>query len=151
MYDLFIIFIIGYIIVYVKLCSITVHKTENNTLTDTQKNILFITNGMGYLLSLLLITVETIYISKHYNNNMTIRILELIIVLSLVFIAYYGHIFRDHENDTLCKIASGLWPLIGVFGIISIMCLSNIYVHYNNLSDETYNFQNIFQSTNKKI
>lgn len=132
MNDIFIIFFIGFILVYIKLCSLTIHKTEKNTLDNTQKTILFITNAMGFILSLLLIGVESIYISKNYGTNMTVRITELIAVVTLVFIAYYAHIFRKHENDTLCRISSGLWPLIGAFGIISIMCLNTIYVNYNN-------------------
>ena len=144
MYDLFIIFIIGIILLYIKLCSITNHKTDNNTLSETEKNILFITNVMGYLLSILLISIESMYISKNYGSNMVVRITELLIVISLVFIAYYGHIFREKENDTLCKIASGIWPLIGALGIISIICMNTIYLHLNNLSSDNYNFQNIF-------
>jgi hypothetical protein len=130
--DIFIIFIIGYILFYAKLCSLTIHKTETNTLDDSQKTILFITNAMGYILGILLIGIESMYISKHYSTNIPIRTIELITVISLVLIAYYGHIFRESENDTLCKISSGLWPLIGAFGVISIMCLNSIY---NNVSN----------------
>ena len=144
MYDLFIIFIIGIILIYIKLCSVTIHKTDNNNLSEIEKNISFITNALGYLLSILLITIESMYISKNYSSNMTVRIIELLIVISLVFIAYYGHIFREKENDTLCKIASGIWPLIGALGIISIICMNTIYLHYNNLSSDNYSFQNIF-------
>jgi hypothetical protein len=84
------------------------------------------------LLSILLITFESMYISKNYSSNMTVRIIELLIVISLVFLAYYGHIFRDKENDTLCKISSGIWPLISALGIISVICMNTIYLHYNN-------------------
>ena len=108
MYDLILIFIIGYILVYIKLCSKTTYKTDINSLNDLQKNLLLITNIMGYILSVLLISIESIYISTNYNNNMYVRISELIIVILLISIAYYSHIFRKHENDTLCKIASTL-------------------------------------------
>jgi len=145
MYDIFIIFIIGYILIYIKYCSKTIHKTDTNTLNDEEKKILFITNIMGYILSVLLISIETIYISPKYNNNMNVRISELIIVILLICIAYYGHIYRNHENDSLCKLASGLWPLIGSFSIIGILCLNTIYLHYNNLSSDTYNIHNLIK------
>ena len=143
MYDIFIIFIIGYILVYIKYCSKTVHKTETNTLNQTEKNYLLITNIMGYILSVLLISIETIYISPKYNNNMNVRISELIIVILLICIAYYSHIYRKHENDTLCKLASGLWPLLGAFSLIAILCLNTIYLHYNNIPSTNYNIHNI--------
>ena len=87
---------------------------------------------MGYILGILLIGVESMYISKHYGTNMTIRTVQLTIVITLVLIAYYGDIFRESENDTLCKISSGLWPLIGAFGVVSIMCLNSIYDTMSN-------------------
>jgi uncharacterized membrane protein len=127
------------IIVYIKLCSITTYQTDKNQLSDDQKKILLITNIMSIILSSCLLIYEVGFISKNYNT-ITIRIIVLIFVFSLICLAYYANIFRENQNDSLCKIASGLWPLLGSLGIIIILNINAIYSHYNNL---TFNINNI--------
>jgi hypothetical protein len=130
-------------IIYIKLCSITKYELENEKLSDNEKNLLFITNAFGYILCILIITFESMYLSVHFGTNILFRSIQFIIVLFLILIAYYGHIFRNSENDNLCKIASGLWPLLGSLGIILILCINAIYSHYNNISFDVNNIDNI--------
>jgi uncharacterized membrane protein len=127
------------IIVYIKLCSITTYQTDKNQLSDDQKKILLITNIMSIILSSCLLIYEVGFISKNYNT-ITIRIIVIVFVFSLICLAYYANIFRENQNDSLCKIASGLWPLLGSLGIIIILNINAIYSHYNNL---TFNINNI--------
>jgi hypothetical protein len=151
MNDIFLIILIIITILYIKLCLITKYETDTAKLSNTEKNILFFTNIIGYFLSVLLLSFETVYISQNYNTNIIVRSIELMIVLLLIFTAYYGHIFREKENDTWCKIASGLWPLLGVFGIISILCLNNIYTYFNSISSDSIDFNNLLISRFNKI
>jgi peptidoglycan/LPS O-acetylase OafA/YrhL len=127
------------IIIYIKLCSITTYQTNNNQLSDNEKKILFVTNVMSIILSSCILIYEVGFISKNYNF-INIRIFEFIIVFLLLCLAYYANIFRENENDNLCKIASGLWPLLGSLGIILILCINAIYSHYNNY---TFNINDI--------
>jgi len=139
---LFLFIIISICIIYIKLCIITKYESDNEKLTNDEKNILFVTNIFGYILCILLITFESMYISVNFSTNIPFRSIQLIIVLLLILTAYYGHIFRENENDFLCKIASGLWPLISALTIIAIMCLNTLYTYLNNISPDLIEFQN---------
>jgi cbb3-type cytochrome oxidase subunit 3 len=139
---LFLFLIVVICVIYIKLCSITKYESDNEKLTDNEKKILFVTNVLGYILCILLITFESMYISVNFSTNIPFRSIQLIIVLLLILIAYYGHIFRENENDFLCKIASGLWPLISALTIISIMCLNTLYTYLNSVSPDLIEFQN---------
>jgi cytochrome bd-type quinol oxidase subunit 2 len=129
------------IIVYIKLCSITTYQTDNNQLSDYQKKILFITNVTSIILSSCLVIYEVGFISKNYNT-VNVRIMELIFIFLLICLAYYANIFRENQNDRLCKIASGLWPLLGSLGIIVILNINAIYSHYNHINFNINNFDN---------
>ena len=113
-------------IIYIKLCLITKYESDHEKLSDDEKKLLFITNALGYILCILLITFESMYLSIHFGTNILLRSIQFIIVFALIIIAYYSHIFRENENDFLCKIASGIWPLISALTIISIICLNFI-------------------------
>lgn len=130
------------IIGYIKLCTITTYQTEHNKLSDQEKKILFMTNIMSIIISSCLLIYEVGFISKNYNT-ITFRIIELIFVFLLLCLAFYANIFRENENDTLCKIASGLWPLLGPLGIILILCINAIYAHYNNIIFNVNDIDNI--------
>ena len=129
------------IIVYIKLCSITTYQTDNNQLSDNQKKILFMTNVTSIILSSCLVIYEVGFISKNYNT-VNVRTIELIIIFLLICLAYYANIFRENQNDRLCKIASGLWPLLGSLGIIVILNINAIYSHYNNINFNINNIDN---------
>jgi hypothetical protein len=121
------------IIVYIKLCSITTYQIDNIELSNHQKKILLITNILSIILNTFLLVYEVGFISKNYNT-INIRVIELILVFLLLCLAYYANIFRETQNDNLCKIASGLWPLLGSLGIILILTVNAIYSHYNNIN-----------------
>jgi len=129
------------IIIYIKLCSITTYQTDNSQLSNNQKRILFITNIMSIILSSCLLVYEVGFISRNYNT-INFRIIELICVFLLLCLAYYANIFRETQNDILCKIASGLWPLLGSLGIILILNINAIYSHYNDISFNINNIDN---------
>lgn len=129
------------IIVYIKLCSITTYQTDNNQLSDNQKKILFMTNVTSIILSSCLVIYEVGFISKNYNT-VNVRTIELIIIFLLICLAYYANIFRENQNDRLCKIASGLWPLLGSLGIIVILNINAIYSHYNDINFNINNIDN---------
>lgn len=139
---LFLFLIVSISVIYIKLCSITKYESENENLSDEEKKILFVTNAFGYVLCILLITFESMFLSVHFGTNIPFRSIQLIIVLLLIFIAYYSHIFRENEHDFLCKIASGLWPLISALTIIAIICLNTLYTYLNNVSPDLVEFQN---------
>lgn len=139
---LFLFLIVSICVIYIKLCTIAKYESENVKLSENEKKILFITNALGYILCILLITFESMYLSVHFATNIPFRSIQLIIVLLLILIAYYSHIFRENENDFLCKIASGLWPLISGFTIIAIICLNTLYTYLNNVSPDLIEFQN---------
>lgn len=138
---IFLFLIISICIIYIKLCSITKYESDNEKLSDDEKKILFVTNALGYILCILLISFESMYLSIHFATNIPFRSIQLIIVLLLILIAYYSHIFRENENDYLCKIASGLWPLISGLTIIAILCLNTLYTYLNDVSPELIEFQ----------
>lgn len=138
----FLFLIISICAIYIKFCLITKYESDGEKLTEDEKKILFVTNILGYILCILLITFESMYISVNFSTNIPFRSIQLIIVLLLILIAYYGHIFRENENDFLCKIASGLWPLISALTIIAIMCLNTLYTYLNNISPDLIEFQN---------
>jgi hypothetical protein len=139
---IFLFLIVSICVIYIKLCLITKYESDNEKLSDNEKKILFISNALGYVLCILLITFETMYISVNFSTNIPFRSIQLIITLLLIFIAYYSHIFRENENDFLCKIASGIWPLISGLTIIAIVCLNTLYTYLNNVSPDLVDFQN---------
>jgi hypothetical protein len=96
---------------------------------------------MSIVLSSCLVIYEVGFISKNYNT-INIRIIELIFIFLLICLAYYANIFRENENDSLCKIASGLWPLLGSFGIILILNINAIYSYYNDICFNINNIDN---------
>ena len=142
MNNIFTIILIFLIIIYIKLCSNTKYETDDYKLTQNEKQLLFITNATGYILCILLISFESMYLSVEYGNNIPFRSIQLIIVLSLIFISYYSHIFREHENDFLCRLASGLWPFISGLTIIAILCLNTLYTYFNEISPDLIYLQN---------
>jgi cbb3-type cytochrome oxidase subunit 3 len=139
---LFLFLILSICVIYIKLCTITKYESDNEKLSDDEKKLLLITNSIGYILSILLITIESMYLSVHFSTNIPFRLIQLIIVLLLIIIAYYSHIFRENEHDFLCKIASGLWPLMSGLTVIAIICLNTLYTYLNNISPNLIEFQN---------
>jgi len=130
LYPLILIILVG---LYYKYSSITVYETPDKPLTDDQKNILLISTILGVILNAFLLIFHTGYILTYYEDNILISVFEIVILFLLIVVAYYTNIYRESENDTYSKIASGLWPLLSVFGIILILCLSNIYDYFNNV------------------
>jgi hypothetical protein len=127
---LYLLIILG---VYIYLCTITNYTTDTTKLSQNDKIILLSTTVVGIILNAFILLFHIGHISQYYNENIMILSLELLVVFLLIVLAYYSNIFRNNENDTYSKIASGLWPLLGSFGIIMILSMIAIYNKYNNL------------------
>ena len=81
---IFLFLIVSLCVIYIKLCTITKYESDNEILSDDEKKILFITNALGYILCILLITFESMYLSVHFATNIPFRSIQLIIVLHVV-------------------------------------------------------------------
>jgi len=120
--------------IYIYLCTITNYTIDNTKLTQNDKIISLTTTIFGILLNSLLLLFHIGYISEFYSDNISIQFVELFLIFLIIFLAYYCNIFRENENDTLSKIASGLWPLLSSLGIIMILSLIAIYNYFNKIS-----------------
>jgi len=123
---------IAIIITYAVLCSYTTYTAPNVTLDDKQKKLLYSTTIFGYLLGFILITIETNYLITEFNDNIIFRIIELLFILTLIFISYYSYIYQDNVNGGWGKVSSALWPLMIPMTMVSISCTAGIYLYFSN-------------------
>jgi hypothetical protein len=131
--------LVGLIIVYIGLCNYTIvhpvnHKdklmiTQSNTLSDKDKIYNFILNICGLIISLLLIVFEINYISKHYNQNIYVRCLQLILIISMIILI---NLPNEYKSNVFIQITNSCRPLSF---IISTIFISSINSFESILSD----------------
>ena len=120
------ILIIGYIIC----CIYTKNKKNQYKLTEHDKTMLYLTTIYGYILGIFITSYEVCILSKAHNNNINVRIIELIILLVLIGIILYAYTFQD-INYNWSKVSESLWPLLTAFVLISTLCINSIYAYFN--------------------
>ena len=130
--------ILSILLIYIVLCINTTYPTDNKKLSKTQNNILLITNVYGYLLGIFILVYETNYMYINYNHDMSIRVVELFIILFILCLGIYANIFQDNVNSGLGKISSGINPLLSSLFIILIFCLNTVITYYKKKEDIIY-------------
>jgi hypothetical protein len=118
------------VIAYGVLASYTKYNSPNTTLTDGDKKLLYSTTIFGYLLGFILVTIETSYLITELNDIIIFRIIELLIVLILIFIAYYSYIYQEDINQGWGKVSAALWSLMIPLTMVAISCTAGIYLYY---------------------
>ena len=138
------------IIIYAVLCSYTTYPSPSVKLNNEQKSLLYSTNIFGFGLGILLTVYEVNFLYEYFGSNMFLKFTELILMLVLIYIAFYANIFQDSVNDGWGKVSAALWPLLTSFSLIATLCLNAIFTYYkpsNTLESDEF----IFGNNNGKI
>ena len=149
---LVIIFIISYII----LCMNVQYKDPkqildpSKRLTDNERTLLWITNSVGFILSIILSAYEIRYLSKNLHNKL-IRIIILIVCLVLILTTFHHNVFTDDPNSPDGKFAYAIIPLLFSIVIIGESSVNNLLIQYNLNSSESSEFDSMNNSSDYDV
>ena len=98
-------------------------KNNSDTVSKTNRAQLYATYLFGYLLSILLVVYELIYLSIDFKDYFILRLIQFIIVITLIILSIISNIFVD--DTVLVKISHILQPLVISLWIILSSCFKS--------------------------
>jgi glucan phosphoethanolaminetransferase (alkaline phosphatase superfamily) len=153
-----IILIIICTIIYIILCLNTKYKniintydtTSNqseNTLTDSDYKMLYLTTVFGFIYGAILISFQQRYLI-HSITSLWIWVLILFISILLVFSAFYSQVFvNENPNSFMNKFSYAIVPILPSLVILSESAISEVLESGFNLNHVVDIYSNVDNNT----